>query len=767
MKKYFLSILIIIFLFSGCSLGKPQTPSNNNPEQKPSGNQKNPDQSGLQASLAAQGKIKKITDYDELKEFLNNNVADVSILTGRSYALDTVMAGEESASNVGLSDSAGTPAPTIMRQESKSVSAPGAAGTDYSRTNIQVAGVDEADIVKNDGKYIYAVTGKDLFIIEAYPAKDAKILSKIEFKSWPQEVYIQKDRLVVFGQNQAIYENESYKRFKRQSSFEFMKIFDISDRKNPKQLKDFDFEGSYLSSRLIGNKLYFITNNYNFYFADNYPVPRVLDGGIALPLDESPDIYFFDMPYQNSNFVNVYCVDIDDVSQPLKNQSYITPASQNVFVSPLNIYLTLTKYVSEYEIEMEVMKELLLPKLSASDQDKIARIEAVDNFILSKSEKIQKISQILLAHINGLSNDEQDNWQKQLEEKIKQKYSDLSKELEKTLIYKVSIKDNKIEYKTSGEVTGTVLNQYSMDEKDGNFRIATTKNRTWSRYQDQNQKDSYNNMYILDENLKQIGYIENIAPGERIYSARFMGDRAYLVTFQQTDPLFVIDMKDPSKPTILGKLKVPGFSNYLHPYDENTLIGIGKETIEQIEPNQPITDCAGQDCKIQPNFIARPRVTTKGIKISLFDVTNVEHPNETAKYELGDAGSDSIALYDPHAFLFSREKELLAIPVSLTNMENGNYYGQLAFSGAAIFKITKDSIELKGKIDHSDSGQAGKREDWIGYNYYDNTVKRILYIDDVLYTFSSKYLKMNNIDNLSSITALKLQKEENDFKIVN
>jgi uncharacterized secreted protein with C-terminal beta-propeller domain len=288
-----------------------------------------------------------------------------------------------------------------------------------------------------------------------------------------------------------------------------------------------------------------------------------------------------------------------------------------------------------------------------------------------------------------------------------------------------------------------------MDEDGGYFRIATTKSQTWSQFSDKAEQESYSNLYVLDENLKTVGSLEKLAAGERIYSVRFMQGRAYLVTFEQTDPLFVIDLKDPNNPKVLGQLKIPGFSNYLHPYDETTLIGIGKETGE--------SEFGG--------------VITKGIKLSLFDVSDVANPKEINKYEMGGRGSDSIALSDHKAFLFSREKNLLVIPVTIMESSNPNDYGKFSFSGATVFKVDKTGFELKGRIDHSDGGKAGAREDWYGYDYYDNTVKRSLYINDILYTFSSKYLKANKIADLEVVKNLPLNKEQgdggDDFEIVN
>ena len=399
---------------------------------------------------------------------------------------------------------------------------------------------------------------------------------------------------------------------------------------------------------------------------------------------------------------------------------------------------TYAKNFDENKVAMETTREVVESKLSPKEQEKIKKIEAADEEVISKEEKLYKINLVISQYLASLSLLEAEKINQEVTAKTKEKFRNLADELEKTSIHKISIDKEKVEYKNFAEVKGQVLNQFSMDERDGFFRIATTKNKSWSQFIDEKEADSYSNVYILDENLKQVGALEGLAKGERIYSVRFMGKKAYMVTFKQTDPLFIIDLAEPANPKVLGELKIPGFSNYLHPYDENTLIGIGKEITE---------DPSG-------------RVMAGGLKISLFDVSQADKPVELDKYVAGDTGSDSVALYDHKAFLFSKEKQLLALPVSLTEKTKEQPWGKFTFGGAMVFKIDGKKITLKGKIDHSDNGKAGNVESLNGYSYYDNTVKRSLYIDKTLYTLSGQYLKMNNLEDLKPVNSLKIKNEE-------
>ena len=762
-------IAAFAFVLGGCSIfPKPQTTTKISPTTKPPVKTELP--KNISEQLDAQTKIKKFADYDELKEFLEQGATEPSY--GRGYASGGIMQNEmmlETTADFGIN----APMATKSMEAGQAISEATGLGTgsdDFSTTNVQVEGVDEADIIKTDGKYIYAVSQKNLFIVNAYPAESAEVLAKIAFESRPQDIYINGDNLVVFGQDDLIYKTELYKNFKRRSNYTFFKIFDISDRKNPKQIRDLDFEGNYSNSRMIGDYVYFVTQNHNYYYDDEMPVPRILESERVMTQNCAlssircyvPDVYYFDIPYQSYNFTSVNAINIKDSNSQINGDVYLLSGNQNMYVSQDNIYITYTKHISEYQLMMEIMKEVVYPRLSVKNQERIAKIEVVENFILSQNEKMNKINYIVENYINSLTDTEQDKLENEVEKNLKQKYADISKELEKTVIHKIAVKNGALEYKTYGEVTGQVLNQFSMDERNGYFRIATTKNRTWSRFENESQ-ESYNNLYVLDGDLKVVGVLENLAEGEKIYSVRFMQNRAYMVTFKQIDPLFVIDLSNPKNPKVLGELKIPGYSDYLHPYDDTTLIGLGKDTGE--------SEWGG--------------VRVKGLKLSLFDVSDVSNPKEVDVYVMGDSGSDSIALRDHKAFLFSLDKNLLVIPVNIKEsgvsiiepepiigfMEEKIFprYPKLSFSGAAVFKVDKTGFELKGKIDHSDGGIISNSDYWRGINYYDNTVKRSLYIDDVLYTFSNKYLKMNELDDLDLLKKLELKKEKirDDFEIVN
>jgi inhibitor of cysteine peptidase len=311
----------------------------------------------------------------------------------------------------------------------------------------------------------------------------------------------------------------------------------------------------------------------------------------------------------------------------------------------------------------------------------------------------------------------------------------------KTEIYRFALQGASSTCTGRGTVPGTILNQFSMDEHKGYFRIATTSGETWSRGAD----TSKNHIYVLDGDLKVTGKLENIAPGEKIYSTRFMGDRAYMVTFRDVDPFFVIDLKDPQNPHILGKLKIPGYSDYLHPYDENHIIGFGKDTVEM------------------KGWNGEPQAFYQGLKIAIFDVTNVAQPIEMSRVVIGDRGTDSEILNNHKALLFSKEKNLLAFPVTLMELGANNTkklstapaYGSFTFQGAYIYNIDlKNGLQYKGRISHLDPDDYQRAGDY----WYDSdqNIKRVLYIGDVLYTLSPGKIQAQTLADLKPLASLEL-----------
>jgi uncharacterized secreted protein with C-terminal beta-propeller domain len=245
-------------------------------------------------------------------------------------------------------------------------------------------------------------------------------------------------------------------------------------------------------------------------------------------------------------------------------------------------------------------------------------------------------------------------------------------------IYKFAVTADGVDYAGFGTVNGTLKNQFSIDEYSGNLRVATT---SWAN------NTTSNNLYVLDSSMKTISSITDLAKGETIYSVRFMGKTGNVVTFRQMDPQFIVDLSNQSAPAVRGELKIPGFSDYLHPLDENTIIGIGRDT---------------QDMYIKDENGNETVVGTRqaGIKISLFDVTNPEKPVEITHMVIGGAGAYSDALYNHKAFYFDAKRNIMAMPVFYDNESKSKepILSGNAFDGALAFSVSRSGISIIGKM---------------------------------------------------------------------
>ncbi|MCJ7816422.1 MAG: beta-propeller domain-containing protein, partial [Candidatus Aenigmarchaeota archaeon] len=625
--------------------------------------------------------MKKFSSCDQIKSFLSENTGGYGGYGMFSSAVmrDTAM------------QNIGGMAPTAAGAEK---GGGGAGSEDYSTTNIQVAGVDEPDIVKNDGKYIYTVSGNSIFIIDAYPAEGAQILSTIN-SSGVSQIFINGGRLVVFGNEYEYYgepvplaggvaEKMIAPPYYRPSTPKtYMHVYDISDPANPVLKRNISVEGSYFDARMIGDYVYAIMNK-PVYYTENEPIitPMLYTESGSRPACGCSELYYFDMPDYGYQFVTIASLNVKEDSGDPATKVIMSGYTENMYVSERNIYISYMKTISWWE-QNDRMYNAIKPLLPASVSLKIA---VVENANFTQPEKTQKMAEVFQDYYNGLSETEKAEFMQKVQDATQKAYEEIAKETEKTVIHKISIDNGQIEYKSKGEVPGHLLNQFSLDENNGYLRVATTTSGTWNRM-GQQATPSKNHVYVLDAGLAITGKLEDLAPGESIYSARFIGDRAYLVTFKKIDPLFVIDLSDPNSPSLLGKLKIPGYSDYLHPYDENHIIGIGKEAVD-VEGEQ------------------RDFAWYQGVKLALFDVSDPSSPKEISKYVIGDRGTDSTALYEHKAFLFNREKNLLVIPIQLAEINEAQYpggvpenaYGDYTFQGAYVFNLDlENGFQLKGR----------------------------------------------------------------------
>jgi uncharacterized secreted protein with C-terminal beta-propeller domain len=690
------------------------------------------------ATQVSTDKLNKFSSYEELKNYVKSNTESYRGYGG-TFGAVTSMAAPAMAQATGAAKAAESAAPALTN---------GGAG-EYSQTNIQVQGVDEPDIVKNDGKYIYAVSGKKVVIVDAYPAESAKILSQIELNGTAQEIFVNKDKLIIF-EYEDYYQSgpltEPIASPIYSGSKAFVKIYDVTDRASPVLKRNITVDGSYFDSRMIGDYAYVIVNE-PVYYSETTPIPLpvIQSNGIAKTTAAS-DIYYFDYPDYSYQFTNILGINTQNDGEDFTSKTFLMGYSQNLYVSQNNIYSVYAKQVSQYDFYDKIIDEVIIPSVPFEQQQKINNIKNTNE---SKYEKMQEISKVFQDYVGSLNPEEAARVMNDTQQKMEKVQIEISKEMEKTVIHKISVDNGDIEYKASGNVPGHVLNQFSMDENNNYFRIATTVSGYVA-----NKDTSTNNMYVLDENLNIVGRLEDVATGESIYAVRFIGNRAYMVTFRHIDPLFVIDLSNPTNPTVLGQLKIPGYSDYLHPYDETHIIGLGKEVDASIDAEKVHTEGAVYYTAIQ------------GVKISIFDVSDVQNPIEMYKEVIGDRGTESLATSDHKAFLFDKQKELLVIPITVAQLKPGqskSEQGDFVFQGAYVYKINlQDGLVLKGKITHLENDSDLVKS---GYYYYGSPydIKRSLYMNNVLYTLSGKMIKMNNLDSMSEINKIQLPYEEGGY----
>lgn len=553
---------------------------------------------------------------------------------------------------------------------------------DYSTTNIQVENVDEADIVKTDGDYIYSISEDNVIITDVKDSKQPKVVATIksEDDDIPEDIILYKDKLVVISTKG----NQTQRYYYNNRMNTVVKIYNITSREKPVLTKSYEMYEPYYTSRCIDNVLYVISSG-NLRKEDDKIVVGYNEDNMEKEMSIDKIKYLKDVKTTKQTLIST--VDLNNETADIKLDSYLMNIS-NAYVSENAIYLLNQKYNNDSKIPIK-----------------------------------------LLFGFKGVFG-------------LEDYYEMDSESGYYTEIYKFDIKEN-VEYKAKTKVKGKTINQYSLDEKDNHLRIALYDN-------------DGSRVAIFDEDLKQIGISDNVAKGEKMYSSRFIGDKVYFVTYKTIDPLFVMDLSNETKPKVLGKLKIPGYSTYLHPYDENHIIGIGMETKEIINRNSN-------------GKVISTTAKVVGMKMALFDVSNVNSPVQISSVVIGDSRTISAILTNPKALLFSKEKSLIAIPVNnysqdfeVTSSNNyetminnyTKYSKPYNAEGYFVYNINvQDGFKLKGVITHEKTNAT--------YYYSNSKLLRGLYIDNNLYTVSETMIKVNELDSLKAVGELKLKNTEN------
>lgn len=503
----------------------------------------------------------------------------------------------------------------------------------HGATNLRTEAVEEADIIKNDGRYLYQIVrgeenGTWKEAIQILDTQDGLTeVTRVEGFQAIEEFFVWEDSLIVVENKQlssarymgsAKYE-ACYDVAWEDKSYHGISFYDISDRAKPRKQKTFTLDGSYLTSRISDGYFYGISR----YHASPGNGERDYDSYIPMADGVRLAAKQICLPEGTRGTSYLVLVSVD-----LKNPFGFTDTRAVVFGGELFYVSNCYLYAGEYQMPQEQ---------------------------------------------EGRVTDE-------------------------TQLLKFSYEKGKFFLKVRGSVPGMLDSSFSLDEYRGKLRAVSTV-REYDRKKivdertgkelgyDDERISQTNALYVLDENLKQMGAIEHLAENEQIYSARFLKDTAYFVTFRQTDPLFAVDLSEPSKPKLLGELKVSGFSEYLHFYGEDLLLGIGMEADEETGRQQ-------------------------GMKLSMFDISDPAELREVARYRMKDYNY-SEALYNYRAVLIHTDENIIGFPAEGSSRDGYrlNYLVYAYEDGEFIQKL-----KLDGKDDAK--GICRIRGTFIGDTFY-------------------------------------------------
>jgi len=555
-----------------------------------------------------------------------------------------------------------------------------------SGTNNQVVGVDEADIVKTDGRYVYLAMNGALRIVEAL---NPKVTSVTRFPGDVREMFIEGDRAVVYTASGSRGKQCTYAydcQFAGDGTATRITVLDIADRTAPKQVRQIDFSGSLMAARRVGRTIHTVVSDHDAPSAGYSTWPENLD-----TCGNKED-------FVRKEFTKI----------KVENERKIR---QNIWFPT----------IKEKDVETPMCGGLLQTAINDGQAfTTLASFDMFDDKTAAVTATIQSRPGAVFASANTL-------YLSVVHNKTGAKgrwysfYPSVN-EVSEIHAFRIGESPKATQYMGSGVVPGHVLNQFSMDEWYGYLRVATSKGRV--------PDPNVNSVLSIlapgkNGNLVRVGAIDNIAPGEDIRAVRFDEDRGYIVTFKKTDPLFVMDLYDPAKPAILGELKIPGFSTYIHRIDPDHLLSIGFDANDH-------GDFAYFD----------------GVILQLFDVTKPTDPQLIHKEKIGTRGSSSEAATNHLAFNYFADRGLLAIPMTVCEGGSDGVNGTiLAFSGLLVYNVDLDKGFTKlGGVDHGTRG-ANCGTWWSNAN---SQVKRSVFLDDLVYSIATDRLKVQRMTSFGN-----------------
>jgi hypothetical protein len=582
----------------------------------------------------------------------------------------------------------------------------GDGASEYSTTNNQVEGVEEADYVKNDSGHVYVLTAEGLRIFDAWPAEETHEIGRVELPGEPRRLLLAGDRLVVFTRNAPAADPYGYEygsgatpssqgctygydcRASSEGGSTTIVVFDVSAPANPVELERYELAGGYVASRRVGENVYAVVHYAGSAQVGLPGVDFTLDADGPGELEEQRGSLRDQIADAVAELPDTYFMPDSGGSEGCEQALAATAADGSSLLTVVSF-------------------------------DVAALGDLRRTVIATKPGFVYASGEALYVATDGLDS-QSDPYG----------YYYRTPDTDVSSIHKFALDDGAPRYVGSAPVRGHVLNQFSMDESEGVLRVAATSG--W--VPDPNVNSTITTLGEADGKFKRLGELSGLAPTEDIRSVRFDGDRGYVVTFKKTDPLFVIGLTDPSAPAVLGELKIPGFSTYMHPIDRDHLLSIGFDADDH-------GDFAYFD----------------GIQLQIFDVSDLSTPTLLHRTVIGTRGSSSEALMNHLAFNYFAPKSMLALPITVCEGGDDGVYGtEMTFSGLIAFDVSLETgFTEHGRLPFADptktydySSYGGECSAW--WSSSTSNVKRSIFFDDYLVGLSDAELRVAHLDTLST-----------------
>ena len=676
MRRLIMSLMALALVVAACS----STPDEAGPATTAAPSATNPTILRPNRPITGVPAAQSLVQFDECAGFLDYVVEHALELVG-PYGLQGGFFGYRVAFNGFLEGD------VAFASEDRAVGAPApqaatapSSGVDFSGTNIQELGVDEPDIVKTDGRRIIALSEQTLFIIDITGADPVLVGSVTVRDVAIRDLFLSGDRVFALGSSfgggyntRGIAPPDGY----YQTATSVVVEIDISSG-DPEIARTLEFDGNYVSARLVGDTARVVLNSQPTGFVWAFP-----EGGGLKAEREAED----------------------------KNREIIKNSTIENWV-PYFVLTNADGDVLDEGVMVDCDRARHPAEFGGLDMLTVLSIDTSRGLRVADATGVLATGHTVYASTDNLyvATQRWFDWQVFQEDPENADFDGVS-----TQIHQFDITDpDRTEYVASGSITGFLLNQFAMSEHDGRLRVASTTEPDWRRWGDFEQESMITILEPQEGELVAVGIVDGLGKGERIFSVRFIDDTAYVVTFRQTDPLYTVDLSDPTEPRVLGELKILGYSAYLHPLGNDLLLGVGQDADEQ------------------------GRI--EGTQVSIFDVSDLANPVRISKLTLAK-NSNSTVEYDHRAFLYWEPADLAVIPVQSWSWDEREDIEEVFF-GAIALDVSSGDLREIGSIIHPGGVSDNGSWDWHAQ------IQRSIVVGEDLYTLSMKGLLLSDLDTL-------------------